>query len=204
MAKKRKGLQNVLKNKKRIDKLCYINRKRQNNARLHVYTGKGEGKTLTAFGLALRALGHKQRVAIIQFMKGRKDIGEYMIRKKLGCDYSIHQFGTKEFIDVKKPREIDYKLAKKGFEYVKMIMKSTKTAPQLLVLDEINLAMSIGLLKTEEVLEFLKNIRKKTTIVLTGRNAPQCIMNIADLVTKMKEVRHPYRKGIYAKEGIEY
>ena len=85
--------------------------------RIHLYTGSGEGKSTNAFGIALRALGHDQKVVIIQFMKGRKDIGEYLIKKKLGRKYSIHQFGRKEFIDLKDPEKIDYEFAKKGLDF---------------------------------------------------------------------------------------
>ncbi|MEM2309057.1 MAG: cob(I)yrinic acid a,c-diamide adenosyltransferase, partial [Candidatus Bathyarchaeia archaeon] len=86
---------------------------------IHLYTGDGEGKSITAFGLALRAIGHGYKVIIIQFMKGRKDIGEYKIWKRLAPQYEIHQFGRKEFIDLNRPDPVDYVLARRALEFAK-------------------------------------------------------------------------------------
>ncbi|MBS7607067.1 cob(I)yrinic acid a,c-diamide adenosyltransferase [Candidatus Bathyarchaeota archaeon] len=168
---------------------------------IHLYTGDGEGKSITAFGLALRAIGHGYKVIIIQFMKGRKDIGEYKIRKRLAPNYEIHQFGRREFIDLKNPDPIDYILARRALRFAK---KAIKKKPRLLILDEINLAVSIGLIELKDVLELLSNIPKPTTVVLTGRNAPKELIERADLVTEMCEIKHPWRRGIQARKGIEY
>ncbi|MEM3135033.1 MAG: cob(I)yrinic acid a,c-diamide adenosyltransferase [Candidatus Bathyarchaeia archaeon] len=168
---------------------------------IHLYTGDGEGKSITAFGLALRAIGHGYKVIIIQFMKGRKDIGEYKIRKRLAPNYEIHQFGRREFIDLKNPDPIDYILARRALRFAK---KAIKKKPRLLILDEINLAVSIGLIELKDVLELLSNIPKPTTVVLTGRNAPKELIERADLVTEMREIKHPWRRGIQARKGIEY
>lgn len=168
---------------------------------IHLYTGDGEGKSITAFGLALRAIGHGYKVIIVQFMKGRKDIGEYKIRKRLAPHYEIHQFGRKEFIDLKKPSQIDYILAQRALKFAK---KALKRKPHLLILDEINLAVSIGLISLKDVLEVLENIPRQTTVVLTGRNAPKELIERADLVTEMREIKHPWRRGIQARRGIEY
>jgi cob(I)alamin adenosyltransferase len=168
---------------------------------IHLYTGEGEGKTITAFGLALRALGHGHKVVIIQFMKGRKDIGEYGVKKRLSPEYEIHQFGRKEFIDLKNPEPVDFELARKGLEFAK---KALKKKTDLLILDEINLAVAFKLIKLEEVLKFLNNVPKNTTVVLTGRRAPRELIERADLVTEMKEIKHPMKKGVPARKGIEY
>ena len=168
---------------------------------IHLYTGDGEGKSITAFGLALRAIGHGYKVIIIQFMKGRKDIGEYKIKRRLASNYQIHQFGRSEFIDLKNPDPIDYKLARRGLEFAK---KALKMKPRLLILDEINLAVSIGLIELNDVLDLLANIPESTTVVLTGRNAPKELIERADLVTEMREIKHPWRKGVQARRGIEY
>ncbi|MEM2913763.1 MAG: cob(I)yrinic acid a,c-diamide adenosyltransferase [Candidatus Bathyarchaeia archaeon] len=168
---------------------------------IHLYTGDGEGKSVTAFGLALRAVGHGYKVIIIQLMKGRKDIGEYKIWKRLAPNYEIHQFGRKEFIDLKKPEPIDYLLAKRALEFAK---KALKRKPRLLILDEVNLAVSIGLVKLSDVLDLLSDIPESTTIILTGRNAPKELIERADLVTEMHEIKHPWRRGIQARKGIEY
>lgn len=168
---------------------------------IHLYTGDGEGKSITAFGLALRAVGHGYKVIIVQFMKGRKDIGEYKIWRRLAPHYEIHQFGRKEFVDLKKPEPIDYILAERALNFAK---KALKRKPRLLILDEINLAVSIGLIKISDVLDLLNNIPKSTTVVLTGRNAPRELIERADLVTEMREIKHPWKKGIQARKGIEY
>lgn len=176
-------------------------KKRKNRGYVHLYTGKGEGKSITAFGLALRAVGHGHKVVIVQFMKGRKGTGEYRIRKRLSPEYEIHQFGRKEFVNLETPDPIDIRLAKKGLAFAK---KALKQKPQLLILDEINLAVAIGLLKLKDILNVLENIPSSTVVVLTGRNAPQELIDRADLVAECCEIKHPMRKGVPARKGIEY
>ena len=168
---------------------------------IHLYTGDGEGKSITAFGLALRAVGHGYKVIIVQFMKGRKDVGEYKIRRRLAPNYEIHQFGRREFIDLKNPEPIDYELAERGLNFAR---KALRMKPHLLILDEINLAVSVGLIKLSDVLDLLRDIPESTTVVLTGRNAPRELVERADLVTEMREVKHPWRVGVQARRGIEY
>jgi len=168
---------------------------------IHLYTGEGEGKSVTAFGLALRAIGHGYQVIIIQFMKGRKDIGEYKIRDRLSPEYEIHQFGRKEFINLEKPNPADFELAEKGLAFAK---EALKRKPRLLILDEVNLAVAVGLLKLEDVLDLLKEIPPSTTVILTGRRAPKELIEMADLVTEMREIKHPMKMGVPARKGIEY
>jgi cob(I)alamin adenosyltransferase len=168
---------------------------------VYVYTGEGEGKTTNALGLALRAVGHGYRVIIIQFMKGRKYIGEYRVKDRLAPEYEIHQFGREEFIDFKNPMPLDYELAARGLEFAKSALKRK---PRLLILDEINLAAHFGIVKTEDVLKLLDDIPEETTVVLTGRRAPGELVERADLVTEMKFVKHPFEKNFPAREGIEY
>jgi len=168
---------------------------------IHLYTGDGEGKTLTAIGAAVRAVGHGYKVVIIQFMKGRKDIGEYKIMKRLAPEYEIHQFGRGEFIDLENPDPVDYRMAKEGLEYAK---EALRRKPKLLILDEINLAVAIGLLSVEEVLDLLKDVPPSTVVILTGRRAPKELMDIADLVSEFREIKHPMKTGVKARKGIEY
>lgn len=172
-----------------------------NRGNIHLYTGNGEGKSLTAFGLALRAVGHGYKVVIIQFLKGRKDIGEYKIKDRLSPEYEIYQFGREEFIDLSKPKPVDYELARRGLEFA---WKALEKKPRVLVLDEVNLAVAVGLLKVEDVIRFLDVVPEETVVVLTGRNAPRELIERADLVTEMHEVKHPYRTGVPARRGIEY
>lgn len=166
---------------------------------IYLYTGTGAGKTTNALGLALRELGHNQKVIIIQFLKGRKDIGEYKIKDRLGPNYEIHQFGTEEFVDPKNLRPIDYKLAREGLKFAR---KALKRKPNLLVLDEINLAAAGGLVSTEKVIELLKDIPKKTNVVLTGRRAPKELIDKADFVNEIVDVKHP--KKLPTTRGIQY
>ena len=168
---------------------------------IYLFTGEGGGKTIAALGLALRAVGQNQKVVVVQFMKGRKDIGEYRIQRKLGPKYKVYQFGRKGFVNLKKPSEIDKKLAKKGFEFIKKII--TKK-PDLLILDEINLAVAVKLLDVKEVVRVIKNIPKRINVVLTGRHAPSSLIKLADGFSEVKLIKHPFRKGVSAHRGIEF
>ena len=168
---------------------------------IYVYTGEGAGKTTSALGLALRSIGHGHKVVIIQFMKGRKDIGEYKVREKLAPLYDIYQFGSEKFVDLKNPSEDDKKKAAEGLEFAG---KKAAEAPDLLILDEINIAIHYGLLEKESVLSFLGKVPEKTVVVLTGRYAPKDILDKADFVNEINDVKHPLEDGIEAKEGIQY
>ncbi|MFQ6010477.1 MAG: cob(I)yrinic acid a,c-diamide adenosyltransferase [Candidatus Aenigmatarchaeota archaeon] len=166
---------------------------------VYVYTGTGVGKTTSALGLALRAVGQGKKVIIIQFMKGRKDIGEWKIKRRLGKNYEIHQFGHKGWVNIKKPTEKDKKLAKKGLDFAR---KSLKRKPDLLILDEIILAIKIDLIREGDVLGVLKKVPRKTDVVLTGRFASKALIGRADFVNEMKLVKMP--KKVRAKRGIHY
>lgn len=168
---------------------------------IYLWTGNGWGKTTSALGVALRAIGHGKRVVIIQFMKGRKDIGEYKVRKRLKPNYEIYQFGRRGWVDLKNPSKKDKELAHQGLEFAKKIVK---TKPFLLILDEINLAVAVGLLSLKEVLEFLDSIPKTITVYLTGRYAPKELMNRADYVTEITAIKHPKIHLRKAKKGIDY
>lgn len=165
-----------------------------------LYTGNGGGKTVAALGLALRSLGHRHKVVMIQFMKGRKNIGEYLIKERLSPEFEIYQFGRKGFVNLEKPERIDMELAKKGLEFSKKILKRK---PNLLILDEINIAIAVGLLDLNEVLALLEEIPKETVVVLTGRYAPNGLMEKADYVVEINDLKRPV-KEIAPREGIEY
>jgi len=130
-------------------------------------------------------------------MKGRKNVGEYKFLKRIkNC--TIKQFGRKEFVNLKKPDEKDKILAQAGAEFLAYVLKQKKK-PDLLILDEINLACKIGLINTNEIVEKLKKAPKQMQIILTGRHAPRALKKIADLITEMKDVKHPKKtiKGIH-------
>jgi len=166
---------------------------------IFLYTGEGAGKTTNAIGLAVRCVGHGYRAVIIQFMKGRKDIGEYLIKDRLQPEYEIYQFGRKEFLDLKNPSEEDKRRAKEGLEFAQKILREK---PRLLVLDEINLAVAAGLLGEDEVLQLLNEIPEETDVVLTGRYASSGLINRADVVNIIVEAKRPSK--MYGREGITY
>lgn len=168
---------------------------------VQVYTGKGKGKTTAALGLAVRAAGHGLRTVIIQFMKGWIDYGELKGVKMLEPYVEIHQAGRDTFVNRKNPDPEDIRLAREGWELAKNLIGEMKA--DIFVLDEINCAMDFGLLPVEEVADFLRKKPDGIELVLTGRGAPQAIVEIAGLVTEMKDVKHYYAKGIDARTGIE-
>lgn len=168
---------------------------------IYLFTGEGGGKTIAALGLALRSIGHKHKVVIIQFMKGRKDVGEYKAAKKFTPYLKVYQFGKKGFVNPRKPSPEDKKLAQEGFEFAKKILKQK---PKLLILDEINLAIAFGLLDLKEVMKFLRRVPKRTDVVLTGRRASTKLYKLADGVSVVKKVKHVFDKGVPARKGIEY
>lgn len=167
---------------------------------IYLYTGTGAGKTTNALGLALRSVGHKRKVVIIQFLKWWKNTGEYKARNLLAPYYEIYQFGRRGWHGLGNLSEEDKKLAKKGLEFAEKIVEEKK--PDLLVLDEINLALYCKLLDVKEVLEFLKNIPKKTDVVLTGRYAPKELVERAEFVNEVVDVKYP--KKMVTTKGIQY
>jgi len=168
---------------------------------IQIFTGDGKGKTTAALGEAIRAIGHRYKIVIIQFMKGQIRYGETEIPKYLP-DFEIYQFGLPTFVKKGEPSPEDVRLAKQGLEFAKKALKSRNY--DIVVLDEINVAVDYGLLPLSDVLEVLKNKAKNTEVILTGRYAPKEFIEIADLVSEIKEIKHPYQKGIQAREGIEY
>jgi len=165
---------------------------------IQVYTGNGKGKTTAAWGQAMRASGQGLKVGIIQFFKG-KGSGEAKTAKKLNLDVyffcPVHPyFGGKRKKLEKECRE--------GLIFAKKIIQSKKY--DLIILDEINIAMKDELIEVNEVLDLIKNKPKEVELILTGRGAPKKIIESAGLVTEMKEVKHPYQKGIKGRRGIEY
>ena len=154
---------------------------------IEIYTGDGKGKTTAALGLAVRACGHGAHVAIVQFMKGWARYGELTAVKHLPGVTLVHT-GREKCIF-------------RGDETEKFIDSGEY---DLVILDEINVAIDFGLVDADDVAELLRGKPEKTEIVLTGRNAPKSLLDMADLVSEMKEIKHPYRQGITARKGVEY
>jgi cob(I)alamin adenosyltransferase len=168
---------------------------------LHVYTGDGKGKTTAALGLGMRAAGHGLRVLMVQFMKGQINYGELeSARKVLG--FEIRQFGRAEFVDKKRPAQVDLDLAREGLDFAKAAIAGG--AADLIILDELNVAIDWKLVPLDEVMDMLRSRPKNIEVVVTGRYAAKDMLDLADLVTEMREVKHPYARGILGREGIEY
>jgi len=168
---------------------------------LIVFTGHGKGKTTAALGMAMRAAGHAMRVLVLQFIKGTWSCGELKSLGKME-DIEIRTLGS-GFTWEKKNLEEDTRLAKAGWE--EAVSEIKRGYYDMIVLDELNIALSLGLLAQEAVVETLKHRTTRSHIVITGRGAPDELVAIADLVTEMKEIKHPFSsRGLKAQRGIEF
>ena len=167
---------------------------------IQIYTGNGKGKTTASLGLIIRALGRNHKVCLIQFMKKNFEYGEIQFLSKQN-NLDIFQFGTDQLIDPNNPSEIDFSEAEKG--YAKTLECITSNQYDLIVIDEINVAVSWKLLPKEKQLEIFR-LDTKSEIVMTGRYALPEVIAKADLVTEMKEIKHYYNIGINARKGIEF
>lgn len=168
---------------------------------IQLYTGNGKGKTTASLGQALRACGHGLRVLMIQFMKGSKNYGELLSSESVP-GLEIVQKGLPTFVKKGEPSDEDLRLAAEGMDLARKAVKDA--AHDILILDEINCAVDYGLVDLSEVLELIKNKPEKMELIMTGRYAPQELMEVADLVTEMKEVKHHYNTGVQMREGIEF
>lgn len=194
---------------------------------VHVYTGTGKGKTTSSLGLALRAVGHNLKVVMIQFMKSG-DTGELFAIERYVPNIKIVQSGrealdekqmkifgfeqqqekqhenklTEDEVYVFLPDEEEREACRRGLELAKRVVMSGEI--DLVILDEINCTMDKKLIAVKDVLELIKHKPKHVELVLTGRGAPQEIIEVADYVSEIKRVKHPYDRGILARKGIEY
>ena len=173
---------------------------------IQVYTGDGKGKTTASLGLAMRALGRCWKVLIIMFTKGGDDYGElnsFMnLSPAIKDNLKIIQAGLDRIVYKDNETEDDVREIKKGWELAKKAIKNDEY--QLIILDEANIAIDMGILDVDEVVEVLKNKPEEMEIVLTGRNAHPKIIEIAHLVSEIKPVKHYWDTGIAARKGIEY
>jgi cob(I)alamin adenosyltransferase len=169
---------------------------------VHCYTGNGKGKTTAALGLSLRAAGHGKKVLIIQFMKGNIEYGELNGIKMLSPYAVIKQFGRESFVSKDNPEQTDIELAVKGLLYAKEKIESDEY--DIIVLDEINVAIDFKLIELEKVIKIIKNKPERLELILTGRYADKKILELCDLITEMKEVKHYYYNNITGRQGIEY
>jgi len=167
---------------------------------IHVYTGDGKGKTTAAIGLGVRAVGAGLRVHMIQFMKGRR-YSELDVLERLP-GFTVVQFGRDEFVSKKKPEQIDIDLAQKGLAHAQEVLR--KNEYDVVILDEINVAVDYRLISLADVLELMKMKSDSMELILTGRYANPELVRQADLVSEMLEIKHPYRKGVPCRKGIDW
>lgn len=169
-----------------------------------VYTGGGKGKTTASLGMALRAVGYNQKICMIQFIKGSWHYGEIDSSKRLEPEFEIITAG-KGFvgiIDDTSPKKEHEKVAKEAINICKEKIQSEKY--DIIILDEVNYAINLGLIDVTDVLDLIKRKPTSLNLVLTGNYAVPEIIELADLVTEMKEIKHPFQKGIKAKKGIDF
>jgi len=176
-------------------------RKRISRGLVQVYTGDGKGKTTAALGLAFRASGHGFKTYVIQFMKGQIVYGELRAAGKPDSLITIEQMGRPEFVNKRCPDPIDIKMASDALARAKEIIGGGRY--DIVVLDEVNVAIDFGLINVSDVLELIKNKPAHVEMVLTGRNASPEIIKAADLVTEMKQVKHYFEQGVGSRTGIE-
>jgi cob(I)alamin adenosyltransferase len=169
-----------------------------------VYTGKGKGKTTAALGMALRAIGYDYKVCMIQFIKGSWHYGEMTSSKRLEPEFELTAVG-KGFVgimDDKSPIEDHKKIADEALAIAKEKITSEKY--NIVILDEINYAVNLGLVKIGDVLKLIQTKPANVNLVLTGNHVRDEIVELADLVTEMREIKHPFKSGIRAKKGIDF
>lgn len=167
---------------------------------IHVYTGPGKGKTTAALGLGIRAAGAGLKVHMIQFMKGRR-YSELNSLEKI-TNFTFSQHGRDEFVNKENPEQVDIDLAQEGFKHARVLIKNNKH--DVIILDEINVAVDFKLVDLDDVLELVKNKPEKLELVLTGRYAHPEIVKMADYVTEMLAIKHPYQQGVQARKGVDY
>jgi cob(I)alamin adenosyltransferase len=188
------------RNQSGIFNACWGNLMGLERGCVQVYTGNGKGKTTAALGLALRAVGRGFNVCVFQFIKGGGPYGEHLVAEKLAPLFTIIQSGRPGWVNTKDISE-DRRVAQEALLQVQKIL--TSDCYDLIVLDEINGAVNFGLIDVEQVLDLIAMKPERVELVLTGRNAHERVIETADLVTEMREIKHYYTAGVPARTGIE-
>lgn len=179
-----------------------MSRPRLNKGLVHVYTGNGKGKTTASLGLAVRAMGHGFKVFMLQFMKGSKEYGELKAAENYLPNLIIVQSGLETFVSKDNPSRADLDLAKQGLDTARKVIQEGHY--DLVILDEINVAVDFNLLDVDDVVDLIKTKPNHVELVLTGRYVPKKIADQADLISDITLVKHPYYQGVPARKGIEY
>lgn len=171
---------------------------------VHVYTGDGKGKTTAAIGAGVRALGHGWRVHMLQFLKGGDALspyGEVVALARLP-GFTVEQLGPPHFVRPGEVREEDREAIRRGLERAREVLTSGDY--DLVILDEINVVLQLGLAEVDEVLALLDGKAEGTEVILTGRGAPLELIERADLVSRVEAIKHPFEQGAAARPGVEY
>lgn len=189
----------MLKKKQAREKM--LKTKTKEKGLIIVHTGKGKGKSTAAFGMVFRALGHGFNIGIVQFVKGKWGTGERDILEKFPEQVNIKAMGE-GFTWETQDRERDIKAAQCAWEEAKKMIMDKQY--NMVLLDELNIVLRYDYIDIEEVIAFLKNKPKDVHVIITGRNAKEELIEIADLVTEMSMIKHPFRLGIKAQAGIEF
>ena len=170
--------------------------------KIQVITGEGKGKTTAALGLAWQAVGRGERVLMIQFLKAPDSSGEHIAAEAFGSQFDIRPLGRKGFISRRGPEPLDRDLAQAALEEARNAFESGRY--DLIILDEVNVAVHLGLLDVEGLLKLMESKPKQVELVLTGRYAPGEVLERADAILEMKKIKHHFDAGLPAREGIEY
>jgi cob(I)alamin adenosyltransferase len=187
--------------KKQAARAKIVATKTQERGLIIVHTGKGKGKSTAAFGLALRCIGHDMRVGIVQFVKGAWESGECQVFATFPDLVTIRSMGE-GFTWETQDRVRDIAAARKAWDTVRELMADTSY--QMVIADELNIVLRYGYLPLDEVIQSLQAKRSDLHVVITGRNAKRELIEMADLVTEMTMVKHPFRSGVKAQEGVEF
>ncbi|MGB8990551.1 MAG: cob(I)yrinic acid a,c-diamide adenosyltransferase [Desulfobaccales bacterium] len=170
--------------------------------RIQVYTGDGKGKTTCALGLALRAVGQGFQVYMVQFMKGWETGEARVAATRLAPDMTLRPFGRPGLVNLRAPASEDLALIREAWDLARQVILAGEH--DLVILDEINLALAFNLLPSAEVYQVLRDRPRWVEVVLTGRQAPPELVELADLVTEMRPVKHYFDAGVQARRGIEW
>lgn len=168
---------------------------------IQVYTGDGKGKTTAALGLAMRAAGQGLKVYIIQFMKGWPHYGELNTVAQQ-ANITLKQSGRPDFVDKENPAPVDVRMAQEALDHAREIVMGGEH--DLVILDEVSVALEWKLIELQDLLSLLDEKPEGVELVLTGRHAHPAVIARADLVTEMREIKHPYQKGVASRRGIDY
>ncbi len=184
-----------------MENILSTNPRSNRNGLIIVHTGDGKGKTTAAIGTAFRALGWGWKISMVQFLKGTWDTGEKIFSESLGDLFHIYPMGS-GFTWNTKNRDADIRDCEKILRFLEALI--SKCEDDIIIIDEINVVMNLGYLSPQSVIDVIRKKPKWMTVFLTGRNAPNAIIELADLVTEMKEIKHPFQRGIPAQLGVDF